>query len=97
MAGGRGSLANALLLVAWFQVILLVVVLALTALGLILPPAAGLLALALPVLVGWMLTQFVMELHGFTSAWRVLFGILGGYVAVVIALSLVLAAVGFGG
>jgi hypothetical protein len=76
-AGGMGQFADALLLMVWLQVMLLILQLAQCAAitlapGLLLPiMAAGV------VLLFWLLSHFAAELHGFKSAWRV-FGVIFG-------------------
>lgn len=73
--GGRGSLADTLLVIVWFQLIMLGVQ-ALQLLALVLSPivAAGLDILALGLFL-WLLASFVAELHGFASRGAVLAGI----------------------
>jgi hypothetical protein len=93
--GGKGSFADALLLIGWLQIVLLCIqVIQIVAL-VILPPVAQVIGVAGLVLSFWMLTQFIAELHGFQSAWRVFFGILTTVLgaSVIIAIGLVI----FGG
>lgn len=75
--GGHGSLAGAVSLVAWLQFILLVLQVAQLVAQVILPPLAGLIGFAGVALFFWLLTSFVMELHGFRSALATFFGIVG--------------------
>lgn len=70
--GGQGNFPDALLLVAFVQVILLLVQVAQVAAMLILPPLAGLLTFVGFGLFLWVLTGFVAELHGFRSTLSVL-------------------------
>lgn len=87
--GGRGSLAGAISLLAWLQFILLVLQVAQLAAQVILPPLAGLIGFAGVVLFFWLLTSFVMELHGFRQALPTFLGI----VAVLFMLGLVAATI----
>lgn len=93
--GGKGDLAGALAVMAWLEVILIVVQAAQVVLALLAPPLAEALGLAGAVLFLWLLSHFVAELHGFGSAVRVL----GGILLTGFGLSLVLSAllIGFGG
>lgn len=75
--GGVGSLSNAVAVVAWVQVPLIVLqVVQLVAMALS-PPLASIMGLAGLMLYALILSQAVAELHGFRSAVVVLFGILG--------------------
>ncbi len=95
-AGGKGGLTETLGLMAAFQMLLLIMGIIVTLSALIFPPIAILAVVAFPVLILWILTQFVMALHGFASALAVLLGIVAGYVGLIIVLSLVLSILGFG-
>ena len=55
-----------------------------------LPPLAGLLEIASVVIFLWLLTNFVAELHGFQSVWKVLAGVLLTFVVMVIVLTVLL-------
>ena len=85
--GGTGSLSGAISLVAWLQFVLLLLQVAQLVAQVILPPLAGIIGFAGVVLFFWLLTAFVMELHGFRSALVTLLGI----VAVMFLLGLVAA------
>lgn len=75
--GGNGNFPDALLLIGWLQFILLCLqVVQLFAL-VVLPPLAQVIGFVGLVLTFWMLSQFIVELHGFSSAWRVFASILG--------------------
>lgn len=65
--GGRGSFADALLLIAWLQFVLLVLQVAQMLLLLVLPPLGAFVGYAAVGLFFWLLTCFVAELHGFRS------------------------------
>ncbi len=89
--GGKGNFADALLLVSWLQVILLGLQVAQIAALLVLPPVAEIIGVVGLVLSFWLLTQFIMELHGFTSAARVFLGIIVTLLAAAFVASVVIA------
>ena len=91
--GGKGSFSDALLLTGWLQIVLVCVQVAQIAALLISPPLAEVFGLVGLVLSFWLLSHFVAELHGFTSAGKVFFAIVGVIIAVAIALSVALVAV----
>ena len=74
--GGRGSFGDSLLLMAWLQAVMLWVQLVQVAAQMISPPLAGLVLFLGIGLFIWMLVQFIMVLHGFTSAGKVLVGVM---------------------
>ncbi len=95
--GGTGSFTDTLLLVSWLQFVLLclqaVQILAL----IILPPVAEILGVVGLGLSLWLLTQFVVELHGFSSALRVFLVMIGVlFAAAMMASILIVAMVGTG-
>lgn len=90
MAGGRGAFPDALLLLTWAQIIMMLLQVVQVALELILPDVAALLGLAGLVLMLWLVTNFVAELHGFTSLGAVFAGVIGTVLAAGFALSIVL-------
>jgi hypothetical protein len=84
--GGTGSFVDAMLIVVWLQVLMLALqVVQLLAL-VIAPPLAALLNLGGLVLFFWLMTNFVAELHGFTSRRAVFVGIVVTAFAVAFAL-----------
>lgn len=89
--GGKGRFGDGLLLVAWLMFILLCVQAVQVALGVVLPPLADLVGLAGLVLMIWLMTNFVAELHGFTALWRVFLGLVIGAIGFILALSILLA------
>lgn len=84
--GGKGSLDGAILLVAWLQFILICLQVLQIAATLIMPFVAVLIGMAGLVVVFWLLSAFVCELHGFRSRFRVFVAIL----VVIVALTSVL-------
>lgn len=92
--GGQGRFIDALLLVVWIEVLLLVVQAVQIFLTLIAPPVAGLLGLAAIALFLWLTVQFVKALHGFTSSIKVVLVMVATMITVGFVLSFVLAAFG---
>ena len=92
LAGGKGGFADALLLLTWVQVILMLLQVVQIALELIVPPAADLLGLLGLGLMLWLVTHFVAELHGFTSLGSVFAGVIGTVLAAGFAVSVLLVA-----
>lgn len=74
--GGYGSLPQAATLLAWLQFVLLIVQVGQILSEIILPPLAVILGYVGLGLFFWLLVNFVMELHGFRSAFATFFGIL---------------------
>lgn len=73
--GGTGDLDGAIVLVAWLQFVMICIQILQIMLLLIAPVLSFLLGVAGLGLFFWMLTQFIMELHGFKSAMSVFTGI----------------------
>lgn len=88
--GGRGSLPDAVLLVAWLQVVQLALVAVQMLLLVVMPPLAAILEIASVVIFLWLISNFVAELHGFQSVARVAGGVLLTFVAMVVVMTLVL-------
>ncbi|NHB76882.1 YIP1 family protein [Rhodobacter calidifons] len=72
--GGRGAFADALLVVVWLQVLMLVVQALQLVTGILIPPLAGLIGLGGFALFLWLMTCFIAELHGFASRGKVFLG-----------------------
>lgn len=94
LAGGKGGFADALLLLTWVQVILMLLQIAQIVLELALPPLADLLGLLGLGLMFWLVTNFVAELHGFTSLGAVFAGVIctllvAGFVVTMLLVALV--------
>lgn len=88
--GGKGNFADALVLIVWWQTFLLGFQLVQIVALLVLPAATNLLGLAGLVLVFWLLTSFIAELHGFSSLAKVLIGIIVTLIGVSILLSMLM-------
>ena len=90
-AGGTGSLTGALKLMLWLQAITLAVQIVQLLMLMLLPPLGGMIGFASLFLFFWLLTNFVAELHGFASRWRVFMAIVMSCFALFLTLSLALA------
>lgn len=76
MFGGSGRLTDALVLIAWTEVLLCLLQLAQIVLVVLSPSLAAALGLFGLVLFLWVLASFIAELHGFASAGKVLVGLI---------------------
>ena len=95
---GVGNFDDALLLVLWMQAVLCLVQLFQILAMLTFAPLADLVGFVGLFATGWLITNFVAELHGFKSLFLVFVGILLGAFAAMVALSIVLAVlIGVGG
>ena len=72
---GTGSLDDAIVLVAWVQAMLAGVQILQIVAALLFPPLSALLGLAGFVILFWLLTVFVKEMHGFRSGGAVFLSI----------------------
>ena len=89
--GGTGRLSDAVLLMAWLQTIMLGVQVVQIFAQMVIPALGGLVLIAGIVLFIWLLVQFVMELHGFESALKVMAGVIATMMALGFVISMVLA------
>ena len=96
LRGGKGSFADALVVMTWLQFVMLCLQLVQLLVLLALPPVAGLVNLAAFALFLWLLTNFVAELHGFRSLITVFGGIILSIIAVGFLISLLLVMLGYG-
>ena len=95
---GVGNFDDALLLVLWMQAVLCLVQLFQILAMLTFAPLADLVGFVALFATGWLITNFVAELHGFKSLILVFVGILLGAFATMVALSIILAVlIGVGG
>ncbi len=88
--GGTGTFPDTLLLIAWLQFVMLVFQLIQIVALVIIPPLFGLITIGALVFFMWMLTNFIMALHGFTSAMKVLVGIIFSFFGMAFVLALLL-------
>lgn len=94
--GGKGELADSVILVAWLQFIQLLLVVLQLALLVILPIAAPIVEIGSLVIFLWLLVNFVAEMHGFRSLGLVFLGVIITFVVAVFLMSLLLVSLGVG-
>ncbi len=92
--GGTGRFEDAVLLVGWLQLIMVVVQIAQLVFMLVLPPLAGLVMVGAVVLFFWLLAGFVRGLHGFRSRFTVLMGVFASLFAAAFVVTFVLLLLG---
>jgi hypothetical protein len=93
--GGVGGFDGALALVVWLNAMLLLIQTAQLLTLVLVPPLAGLIAVAAVVWALWAFANFVAELHGFQNAFFVLGGVILSMIVVFFGLAMVLAMLGF--
>jgi hypothetical protein len=94
--GGRqGSFADTLLLVGWWQLLFFCLETAQILALMIVPPLGEMMGLVGVVVLLWVLTQFVIELHGFQHFWRVFPGVIATLLLAAVALIFILAVLVF--
>lgn len=93
--GGKGGLAEATVLIAWLQFVMLCLQVVQVALLFILPVLATYISLVGILLFFWLLTNFVATIHGFEKLGQVFAGIIGGMLAISFVLVIVLSIIGF--
>ncbi len=94
--GGKGSFPDTLLLVAWLQFVMLVFQLLQIVSLLLVPALFGMITIISLVFFMFMLTNFVMALHGFTSPVKVFVGIIFSFFAIALVLAILLGIMGIG-
>ncbi|MDJ0828173.1 MAG: Yip1 family protein [Rhodobacter sp.] len=92
--GGIGAFEDAILLIAWMQFVMICVQVVQFAALMVLPAMASLVGLAGFALFFWLLTNFIAELHGFSSLGKVFVMILVSMMGVAFGLSILLSIVG---
>lgn len=75
-AGGKGSYADALLLLTWIEFVLMIGQVIQVVLMVFFPISATIMSLLLVGLMFFLLVQFTMELHGFTNPLAVAVGVI---------------------
>lgn len=94
LAGGQGSLDDAITTAIWLEFVLLSFQTAALILSLFAPALAGILMVMSSVLFFWILSHFTAESHGFRSAGLVFAGITCTMVLAIFALSFLLVLLG---
>lgn len=96
LAGGKGTFPDALLLLAWLQFVMIAVqILQLVAMVLV-PPLFGFATMLALAVFMWLLVNFTMALHGFTSAVKVVVGTVFSFFGLAVVLAIVLSVLGLG-
>ena len=88
--GGTGTFAQALSLVAWLEVVLILLQLVEVLALLLLPVLTTLISLGSVFMFFYLLTHFTAALNGFTALTKTFFAILGTFVVVLLVVSIVL-------
>ncbi|WBU54126.1 Yip1 family protein [Paracoccus sp. SCSIO 75233] len=94
MLGGRGDFADSLLVVAWVQLLYVVIQAAQLVLMLVLPLVASLFGMVATVIMFWITVRLVRALHGFSNSFLVFLGLLAGILLAVFLLSFIAAVLG---
>jgi len=89
VAGGRGTLPEAVAMMAWLEALLILISVVQVVALVLLPPLGLLLVVGGMVLSVWLTTNFVAELHGFSSLLLTLLGVIAAFIGAVIAMLLV--------
>ena len=88
--GGAGRFEDALILMIWLQFILLILQVVQIVTQVLLPPASVLVGYVSIGIFLWLLSNFVAELHGFSSVLLTFFGVLVTLIAIGFILALFL-------
>lgn len=72
--GGRGSFADAMLVVVWLQLLMLALQILQLVATFVAPPLAGIIGIIGLGVFLWLMTTFIAELHGFASRGLVFLG-----------------------
>ena len=90
VARGKGTFAEALVVMGWLEAILIVVSVGQTLVITLVPPLAIVVVAAGLFLSLWLLTNFVAELHGYASLPLTVLGIVASTVVALLAMVLVM-------
>ncbi len=91
--GGKGTFADAMLLMVWLQFILVVLQVIQIVVQVLLPPVADVIGLASVGLFMWLISNFVAELHGFASVGKTFLGVLATLLVAGFALAVLMLSV----
>jgi hypothetical protein len=91
--GGQGSFADALILMGWLQFLLLILQVVQIVTQIILPPLSNLIGFVSIGIFLWLISNFIAELHGFSSVFKTMLAVLATLFAAGFILSLLLLAV----
>jgi len=96
LAGGKGTFPDTLLLLAWLQFVMIAVQVVQIGVMLLVPPLFGLVTIAALAVFMWMLVNFTMALHGFTSVVKVVVTTVFSFFGLAVVLAITMAILGFG-
>jgi hypothetical protein len=96
MFGGKARFGDSLLAVTWLQFVMLLVQVFQMAALLLVPPLDLLIFMSAVILLVYLLVNFIMEIHGFKSPMAVVAGVVGGFFALALILSILMAILGVG-
>ncbi|WP_161470992.1 Yip1 family protein [Tropicimonas marinistellae] len=94
--GGQGRFADAIALMAWLQLLMVLLQIVQAVLILLAPTFSTLVGVAGVIAFFYLLTQFVCELHGFSRPGVVFFGILVSMIGLIMLMSILLGLLGVG-
>ena len=92
--GGRGTFADALLLVVWMEFVLIVGQMVQFVLMFLFPMVGMVLTMVLLGLMGWLLVRFTAALHGFTNLALVALAVVGIFIGSALVIGIVLMSFG---
>lgn len=92
--GGRGTFADALVLLVWMEFVLIAGQTVQMALMLLFPLVAGLLTFALILLMVWLLIRFTAALHGFSNMVLVSLAVMGIFIGSALVFGITLISLG---
>lgn len=92
--GGEGDFGDAILLVAWLQFCIFLLGVLQVVFQVIMPPIAVLISLLSIGVMFWLLTNFIAELHGFSSLAQVFVMILVSLMGLAFGMSLIFSLIG---
>lgn len=95
VSGGTGTLPEAVVTMAWLEVVLLCIAIVQVVGVMLLPPLGLLLFVACTIYSLWLVTHFVAELHGYTSHLLTLLGVVAAFFIAAIATGVVMVLVVF--
>ena len=84
--GGQGTLPQAVVMMAWLEVILILISTVQSVALILVPPVGVVLVPVGMVLSRWLITNFVAELHGVGSLVMTLLGVIAAFIAAVFAM-----------
>ena len=92
--GGHGQFSDALLLLVWLEFIVALLGLVQFVVFVLYPLAGAAISVVSSILFLWLLTQFICALHGFQRPWLVFLGMVVSFLALILAMSVLLVILG---